>query len=193
MAFLVQGYEGWLYRESESTGEFVKVYATLYEHRLDYYKDRPAKGNDTVMGYLTVKGQAECDPFDKEGNGFFSSSGQYCFKLSDGTVEVSFSAASDDERIDWVEYIRAAIDGVRHIRPEGSTLSDQSTTEKAMMSKRVSAAREGMQAIIELPRKMGELSKKPIKGKFGMKTPKRRYQVVPYNIIIKIVLCVLQY
>jgi hypothetical protein len=174
-----QGLEGWLCRENESTGEFVKIWATLFEHRLDYYKDKPssAPGSDMVTGYLTVNNKSDCDSFDREGSGgFFSNSGQYCFKLSDGTVSVAFSASSDEERVQWVEATRAAIGGVRHTRPEGRAAGTEASegARPQAMSKRVSAAREGLQAIMELPRKVGELSKRPIKGKFGMKSAKKR-------------------
>ena len=148
---------------------------TLYEQRLDYYKDKPTRNNDTVLGYLTLKNDAECNPYDKEIASFFSSSSQYCFTVSDGTVEVSFSASSDNDRIDWVEHIRAAINGVRHIRPITAASFEVATTEKPIISKRVSAAKEGMSTIVELPRKIGELQKKPIVGKYGFKSPKTRY------------------
>lgn len=169
----VPGLEGWLYRESETGGESMKVWATLYENRLDYYKEKPTKGNDTALGFLTVKAESDCEPFEKEASGFFATSGVYCFKLSDGTVEVPFSAPSEDDRVNWVNNILDAIGGARHTRPEGAATPDSDAGR--FVSKRISAAREGMQAIMELPRKMGELSKKPIVGRFGLKTPKTRW------------------
>lgn len=126
------------------------------------------------MGYLTVKSAAECEAYEKETTGFFST-GNHCFKLNDGTVEVSFSAPSEDDRAVWVNSIIDAIDGVRHTRPDGAAALDPSECRQTI-SKRISAAREGMQAIIELPRKVGELSKKPIVGRFGLKSPKTRYR-----------------
>lgn len=149
------------------------MWATLYEHRLDYYKERPTKGNDTVLGFLTVKASAECDPFDKESSGgFFASSSVYGFKLSDGSLTVSFSASTEDDRAMWVNSIRDAIEGIRHMRPNGPRGEDE---RSKTVSKRISAAREGMTAIMELPRKVGELSKKPIVGRFGLKSPKTRF------------------
>ena len=125
------------------------------------------------MGFITVNTASNCEPFDKEASSFFSSTGQYCFKLSDGTVEVTFAATGENDRVRWVAVIREAIDGAIHKRPDSSFRDNGEKTERPV-SKRISAAREGLQAVIELPRKVGELSKKTIVGKFGIKTPKKR-------------------
>ncbi len=148
----------------------------MVEHRLEYYSDKPTKRSDAVKGYVTVKGESDCVPYDGENAGLFSKSGQYCFSLSDSTIQTKFSTSSESERVEWVEHIRAAIDGVRHLRLDSTgTEIDELVVADRATSKRVSAAREGIQAIIELPRKIGELQKKPIVGRFGMKAAKTRF------------------
>ncbi len=105
--------------------------------------------------------------------GIFSKT-KYCFELNDQTIVATFSASSESDRDEWVDVIREAIAGVRHPRPD-DTNEDNETAVKHV-SRRVSAVSLGLTHITpELPRKVGELDKKPIVGRFGIKSPKKRY------------------
>lgn len=105
---------------------------------------------------------------------FSKTSTKYCLQIHECNSDiVATFSASESERDDWVDYIREAIAGVKHARPEGGL--DQTEVVSQPQSRRFSAVSLGFTHVIpELPRKIGELQKKPLVGRFGVKSAKTR-------------------
>ena len=187
------GKAGWLYRKNENykAGSrddelFIPVWAILANNRLHYYSQKPSSSSgerSNPRGYVTVSKGGHCDTADEHNVKGVSLSGQgkNCFVVTEpigtksSSISVIFSAKSDTDRVDWLEKLVEAFEGIEHKFPLGTETLPHLSPEPVTNVKINGGSNRGVEIQVEFPKLIGPLRKKAVGGTFGVKSVKKRW------------------